>query len=296
MQNSKLIILISGIVGSFFLVSGLGKALDSTQFADTIVAYGFPKLRFMAPIVIASELAVGLGLLLRVYIRRLALLALLLLLLFTVLFFYGYVWRGVTDCGCFGALKSLQTPPWVSFTRNGLLLVLAGWLYLVTPDQKNKPARGKVVILGSITILSFFVLVSQYSSQVFLLPKQSVQSSAIAPFCPVNDTATYLVFIFRPTCSHCWAATPKVIDYKRSGMVNKIIAIAPTTSREEEQKYLRHFNPPFAIHTITNAQMSKITNLVPTIVIIKHDTILSVLHDATKLQDSLKVSQINKAK
>lgn len=61
--------LAASILGLFFLVSGVGKALDLGQFADTISLYGFPQLRFAAPLVTALELGLGVGLLAQLRLR-----------------------------------------------------------------------------------------------------------------------------------------------------------------------------------------------------------------------------------
>ncbi|TGE26634.1 MauE/DoxX family redox-associated membrane protein [Hymenobacter metallicola] len=286
MKYSRPVVLTAGIIGVFFLVSGVGKALDQAQFADTIVAYGLPKLRFAAPLLTTVELALGVGLLLRIHVRLLAAAALALLVMFTLFFAYGYLGHGVTDCGCFGAFTALQMPPWLAFGRNGLLLLLAAGLYRAAPEPASPPARWQLLVVSGVTLGSFLAVGSRYTPQVFLAPGQAVRATALAPYCSPHQ-ATYLVFIFRPTCPHCWAATPTLLNYQKTGLVSKIVALSPRGPAEEQQKYMRHFAPSFAIHTVPDAEMRQLTNQVPTVVVVKQDTIRAVLNSAEPLDDAL---------
>ncbi|WP_345235765.1 DoxX family protein [Hymenobacter saemangeumensis] len=289
-------ILLPSILGVFFLISGFGKALDTAEFAESIVGYGFPKqLRYIAPFVIALEIWLGLGLLLQVKVRRLALISMVVLAIFTVSFAYGYLHHGVTDCGCFGAFDALQTPPWVSFLRNGLLLLVAAWLYRKAPPAPLPTPFPLRTLISGATLVTFLLSAFLYvqhgtALRLSVSAGQAVRSSPMAPFCPPSPDSTYVVFIFSPTCPHCWAATPKIMQYRSSGLVSKVVALCPPATKENQQKYLSHFKPDFGIRSVTGKEILRISSLVPTAVFVRRDTILAVYTTRFPSADSLRLA------
>lgn len=111
MKPTKYLFAFTTLAGLFFLLSGLGKALDIARFTRTIIAYGLPQLEPLAPVLIALEIGLAVALLLRVYLRKIALLSFGLLGALTAVFAYGYLAHGLTSCGCLGALETVVIPP-----------------------------------------------------------------------------------------------------------------------------------------------------------------------------------------
>lgn len=218
---------------------------------------------------------------------------------FTLLFAYGYLRHDVRSCGCFGAFDALQTPPWVSFARNAALLLVAGWLFYAAPatvpeqPAKKWPAGGLALLtgLGAVVLNYVYFNPSQPTHrQPLVAPGQLVRTSALAEFCPADATATTLLFIFSPTCSHCWAATPKVLSYRKQGLVRDIIALCPPSTQAEQQKYLQHFGQPFAIRAVDRDKLHQITDQVPTAILIRQDKVVRVLTAHMPVADSLKMT------
>ena len=111
--------LISGIV---FLISGIAKAIDISVFSNVITQYGFENLQFISPIIIMTEVSVGLLLIFQVWQKWTAFSGAFLVTCFTVVYAYGLIFKGIEDCGCFGKITTLNTSPIVTFLRNSILL------------------------------------------------------------------------------------------------------------------------------------------------------------------------------
>lgn len=115
-------------LGLLFAAAAVGKLLDLEAFEETLARFGIvldAALPAAARLVVALELAIGLGLLAGLVPALVA--ALGLLLVFEGALGYG-LWLGLdVDCGCFGALERVGIAQ--AFRRNLALLALAGYLY-----------------------------------------------------------------------------------------------------------------------------------------------------------------------
>ena len=116
-RNSALSMLSMLVLGVFFLASGVGKVVDVPAFMEVLKAYGLTGgiVPFLALSVPPLEVLLGLALLTGHAGRGMGLLSAVLLMGFTAAFAVAYFGKGVTDCGCFGALDALKTRPVVSF-------------------------------------------------------------------------------------------------------------------------------------------------------------------------------------
>ena len=282
------------LLGLFYLLSGVGKALDVGLFTVTIADYGLPQLTPLVPLLIALELALGAALLLRVQLRQLALLSALLLVFFTALFAYGYLVRGVTDCGCFGAIDSLALPPALSVLRNALLLGVSLWLYRRTAaaDPGESQTRLRLALLAS--VLAVGVARTAYAhrtkpDKVGVVQGQPVSGSLLAPYLPATKDSTYLVFVFSPTCSHCWHATPIVASYQDSGAVDRVIGLYAAQDTAAIGSYRRKYHPPFGVRNVDLAARRAISFRVPLAVLVRGGVLQRVMKPPFPPADSLRM-------
>jgi Methylamine utilisation protein MauE len=285
MQPPKYLPIITTLLGLFFLLSGFGKELDIAEFTRTIGAYGLPQLAPLAPVLIALEVGLGIALLLRVHLKKLALLSLGLLGTLTALFAYGYVVHGITSCGCFGALEALQMPSWLSFVRNVVLMGVTVWLYRYAPTTSPPAVRIRFRIALAAAVLAFIISGSAYanrysSSKVGVVRGQLLRASLLAPYLPVASDSTYVVFVFSPSCSHCEDITPTVISYRTSGIAARIIALHPPIAAAEQQRYVQRFNPPFYLRTVARDSLYAITYQVPLAIVVRRGMVAQVLGPA----------------
>ena len=96
MFEKKFLNVYSIIVGSFFLISGIGKALNTALFSQLIYSYGFKYLMVFAPLIVLIEIVLGLALILLINPKRHSFFAFLFLIIFTVMFLYANLKNGVT--------------------------------------------------------------------------------------------------------------------------------------------------------------------------------------------------------
>ena len=282
----------AGLLGLFYLLSGVGKALDMGQFTETIAGYGLPRLAVLAPGLIALEIGLGVALLLRVQRRAMALLSLGLLVLFTALFAQAYLVRGVRDCGCFGAIDALALPPALSFLRNALLIALSAWLYRRSPVESGPVGalRPRLVLLAAVLSLGAASVAYARRSdpnEAGVIQGQAVRGSRLAPYLPVKSDSTYLVFVFSPSCSHCWHATPTVATYQGQGVVDRVVALYAATDTAATGRYQRTFRPPFALHAVDLDARRAIAPRVPLAVLVRHGIVLRVFKPPLPSADSL---------
>lgn len=140
------------LVGVLFIVSGFIKANDPLGFSykldEYFLEFNTPAFSaaslYIAIIICAIEIALGLATLLGVKMRFVAWSLLLLILFFSFLTFYSAYFDVVKDCGCFG--DALHLKPWQSFTKDIILLVLILPLFInrreIKPFLTEKTATG----------------------------------------------------------------------------------------------------------------------------------------------------------
>ncbi len=130
------------IVGLLFIVSGLIKVNDPVGTAIKMQEYfevfssdiaGFfhllvPFSLFFAIFLSVLEVALGVAVLINFKMKLTTRILLGLIVFFTFLTFYSAYFNKVTDCGCFG--DAIKLTPWESFTKDIILLVLIGVLFI----------------------------------------------------------------------------------------------------------------------------------------------------------------------
>jgi len=136
------------ILGLVFIFSGFVKAVDpwggAYKIQDYFEAFELTDFAFLAlPFAFlqaALEFGVGVCLLLGVYRRVNAVLALIIMLFMTPLTLYLAFANPVSDCGCFG--DALVISNWQTFSKNIFLLIAAVniflWYRLMTPLFSRK--------------------------------------------------------------------------------------------------------------------------------------------------------------
>ncbi len=130
------------LVGVLFIVSGIIKVNDPIGtsikmqeyfevFASDIAGffhYLVPTSLFFAVFLSVLEVALGVAVLINYRMKLTTRILLAIILFFTFLTFYSAYFNAVTDCGCFG--DAIKLTPWQSFTKDIVLVVLIGLLFL----------------------------------------------------------------------------------------------------------------------------------------------------------------------
>lgn len=123
-------------VGVLFIFSGLikindpvGTAIKLEEYFEVFSTDIAPFFKSLEPYSLglsiflsASEIVLGVALLVRYKLKVVLWLLLLMIVFFTFLTFYSAWFNKVTDCGCFG--DAIVLTPWESFTKDVVLLVM----------------------------------------------------------------------------------------------------------------------------------------------------------------------------
>lgn len=267
------------LVGIVFLVSGLLKSTDASAFANLMSSYGASWLGYGAPLVIFAETL--LGLMLAVDVRPWLTVWLSVAFLFFVsqVFLYGVVFRGVTDCGCFGPLTFLNAKPWVTFVRNGVMVLMLV-LSLLIPSRE-----GSLLTPMHVSVMTLYLIVDMFlcgysfngadcmkTTQKF--KRVAVIDSPLGDFVACNPDSSYLVFAFSYSCPYCLNSIGNVGQYEPMGAVDRVIGIAlgDTAARA---RFDRLFDVDFEIREVSRRDMNRLTGVLPTSFIIRGDTIVS---------------------
>ncbi|MEY3450976.1 MAG: hypothetical protein RL711_801 [Bacteroidota bacterium] len=133
------------IVGCLFIFSGfiklndpVGTAIKLEEYFEVFAEFSpvfhafIPFALYLSVFMCVLEVVLGVALLLYYRMELTLWLLLMLIVFFTFLTFYSAYFNKVTDCGCFGDF--LKLTPWTSFTKDMLLLVLIGVLFI---QRKN---------------------------------------------------------------------------------------------------------------------------------------------------------------
>lgn len=274
----KRIGLYSLIAGLLFLISSFAKAININGFSNIINQYGFEYIHYLAPLIVLAEALIGLSLIFQIYLKRTALIAVLLLLLFTVVYAYGLMFKGITDCGCFGRLTLLNTSPAVTFLRNALLLYL---LIAVWRKGNNTINFNKWIVSIMLIVICLVTFMSgntfRYSGNLFRKYKiKAVKDTVLKDFITTSKDSTYLVFAFSYTCPHCMNSIENLKQYESSGTVDKIIGIA-LDNPDAEKQFVKIFKPEFSIKNYPADTFRSLTNTYPKSFYIKNDSIIAIL-------------------
>ncbi|OFX88129.1 MAG: hypothetical protein A2W99_10725 [Bacteroidetes bacterium GWF2_33_16] len=287
MFDRKILDIYAFIVGAFFVVSGVGKVIDTTSFSQLITQYGFGVFKLLSPPIVLIEILIGLFLLFSINPKRYSLISLILLVVFTISFAYAYFKNGVTNCGCFGTLKYSSLPPVFSFIRNFILIFLSFIVWIKYPKEKIDTEDWKKYFIISAMCLSIFI--SGYTFKVPIFKKSSninerylnkhIKDTDLSKYVKSSKDSTYLVFCFSYNCPHCLNSIENLKQYEKSKIVDRIIAIA-TGEEIHQQLFNENFEIDFGIRNLPGDSLFSIVNVVPTAFFIKNDTIKSIIPSA----------------
>jgi len=289
-MKQKILYLFSVIVGIVFIVSGLGKVVNTTAFGNLIVQYGLGGLQIFAPIIAICEIAVGVCFILKIRLKIFGLISVFLLLIFTAAFTYGHFKSGITDCGCFGAFKFSHDSVVPVYVRNIFLLSLSFFVWLQYPENlQNKITDSKKMILLGVLLPAIFFAGLTYqipeafqSKQSHNLLNKNIKETPLNQYIQTVSDTSYLVFFYSYTCPHCWNSLENLKQFKISGKVDDVgvFAIVNADSSENSEtknafiKNLEHLENREIVY---DDVVRSFIRSVPTSFYVKNDTIKAVI-------------------
>lgn len=238
-------------LGATFVLSGVMKALNMRDFGATLVAsYKLPMPLAATGIFLPSiEIALGVALLLGIFVRRAALVALLLLVGFSLVLIYGTMVGQVDDCSCFGGF--LESSPLVALIRNLLLAVAAYWLWSSHKGRDEPtPPRWKPALLASLLLVGG--VFSGFTFHLPLLDQSPTKAGAAFPVAELNESpqlgrGKQLAFVFQARCPHCWDAVANVNLLVAAGY--EVFGVTASDAADIEE-FSQDHRPQFPIYTM----------------------------------------------
>jgi uncharacterized membrane protein YphA (DoxX/SURF4 family) len=284
MFDKKTLSIYAFIVGAFFIVSGVGKVINTAAFSNLITEYGLGAFKLLSPPIVLFEILIGLFLIFSINPKRYSFISFVLLGVFTIAFAYAYFKNGVTNCGCFGTMKYSSLPPLFSFIRNFILLFLSFIVWIKYPKEKEETENWKKYFI--LIVMCFAIFVSGYTFRIPIFTKQNkvserylnkhISNTALSKYVTTSKDSTYLVFCFSYTCPHCLNSIENLKQYKKSNTVDRIIAIA--AGKEKDRLFFeQNFEIDFAIQHMSSDSIKTLVDAVPTAFYIKNDTITEII-------------------
>lgn len=271
------------ILGTIFIVSGAAKAVDTQAFIGLIQGYDIGFLAYAAIIIPPLEIILGLFLWFNIETKTSALVMMISTILFTAVFLEVLLTKGIEECGCFGSIKFLQMPPWATVLRNALIIAGSYFLYRYPPADTLKHRSYKFMAIAVAGLIAFTASSVSYSKPLINkkainnqdLTGQDVSATFLAKYKKFDPKKRYAVFMYSPTCFHCWDATANVKSLAESGYVNETIAFAPGDVMKEQMNYEAALKPNYKIFFISSKMFYDITTSTPVLMIIQNNKILS---------------------
>lgn len=284
MFEKRILNIFSVIIGALFIISGIGKVIDTAGFSILINQYGLGYLMILSPLIVLFEILLGLFLILLINPKRYSMISFVLLIIFTISFAYAHFKYGINDCGCFGTMQPSSIPFIFSFIRNIILIVMLLILWIKYPKEKMKIAKWKKYLIVSVMSISIFTAGLTFKMPYFLMSKkeihefqnQSIKNTELSRYIKTSPDSTYLFFCFSYTCSYCWNSIENLRQYQKTNTVDSVVVFAIGEPKDKlifEQK----FQPDFTIKDLSIQAMDKLTTAYPTAFYVEHDTIKVII-------------------
>lgn len=262
------------VAGLLFIASGLFKMIDSQGFSTLITRYGFSWAGNYSPVILSAEIILGFCLILNIKPKTTAMIVAIITTLFTISFAYAFFFRGVDDCGCMGSF--IRIPPYVSFSRN--ILIIAGCIW-IWKNFENHSIHTKdwkkwiVYIAGGTSLcISGYSLAKPLTEQGKIQVGDQLNTTVFRYMYDKVSTDTAIVFIFRPSCDHCWNVTENIKSIKRTPGFENVIGL--TYANVDTSQYMREMKPNFEVIMYPTDELYNYVIGVPVLLVLENGKVI----------------------
>jgi hypothetical protein len=269
-------------VGVFFLVSAVAKAFDMDAFGVQISAYNVVKdatiVRLVAWAALLVESVLGAILAFGVHTRGFTHAAsAAMILVYSLLITYAWIFHGLTDCGCLGAWITMG--PVESLLKNAVLLGALGFAWRAErrtpePDQYAPGVRRRMLIAGvvgfAVTQIAF--ITSSLNKPPHVPTTLDLPADKAKPFAQFVFEADgqsfdlgkgeHLVVLLNATCEHCRASVPTLNKLVETPGIPPMVALM-MGSEEELLDFQSVTAPFFRAHLIPPLVFMEFIGTVP---------------------------------
>jgi hypothetical protein len=277
--NKTISYICSTLLGLIFLFSAFAKAWDGEAFADLLMLYGPKWFSIGAPVLVFIESILGSMLLFRIKLRWSACAGVIFLIVVSLIYAYGLLFKGITECGCFGIFSNLYSgKTWLTFVRN-LILVCLAILVILSQTYHESYLWLKTTVVMLVTASACFICgLSMRKS--FMLPKissfktenRTTTMEKLKDLYNFSADSTYFVYLFSFTCPFCQNSFANVQQFEQFNTVDKTIGIA-VENEQNKQRFYRIYHPEIDIITISQEKMNQITSQIPIGMVIEGNAI-----------------------
>ena len=237
------------ILGSFFILSSVGKMMNAAGFGELISSYGLEWFSILAPVIIVAEMIVGACLVFRLAPSVNAFASIVMLLVFTAAYAYANIVNGVVDCGCDGEM-GMKMPVWATYLRYVFLLLLAVAVFAYerrcTHKKDRNLSRLKIALVAVMVLAGTFWSGNTWAPSTFYMNKMSrphkligleVNKTPLGEYVHVDPSSTYVVWVFSYTCNGCINSIENVKQY-RTGVADHFVALTVTPDKSGRARKL----------------------------------------------------------
>lgn len=272
---------ISIFLGLIFLLSGVGKMLNVILFQDLINQLGIAGLHLLAPLIIWIELVLAFTLCFQIHLKQVSLASIILLIIFTGVYTFGYVVKGVTDCGCFGSFTLFTTSPMFVYVRNISMIIAANYLYFSKYQLKSNKSKWIKIVAIIFAVTIAFITGISFHPFAFTHQEHPWKDKTITELnLPLDSTGSQnqLYFFYTFSCPHCLNSIENILATQRYGIVDtiKAFAISDDISATDSIRKVWEIRYPNLKTSIISSKTYAEINAFPTTLIVKHDSIVNV--------------------
>ena len=265
------------LVGLVFLLGAWLKAIDINTFSVQIYAYGVIGDKSWLPVAalftVTVEFLVGFALVFGLRFRYVTYFVLEgMLVVFTGLILYGWLFHDLADCGCFGAL---EISPGASIAKNVVLfgLGLLAWVGRAIRGEPRPLTLGRCLI-GLVTLLLTGAIVG-YAYQTLNEVKDPTQvavdaagreTGVFSDFVAQTDqglfdlgVGEYLVAMLSMDCEHCMEEVPKLNQLMYLADVPQVVALCLVENDGDMETFRALTQPEFPMHPIVDQPLTYFT-------------------------------------
>ncbi len=256
------------LLGLFFLSTAAMKALDMEAFAVQISLYGVVKdpalVKLSAYLTLTLETALGAGLLSGFRLKGLPyLIAVGMTLVFSGLIAYGWAYKGLEDCGCFG--KYVQMGPQASLWKNVGLLAVLGIAWYGTRSNAEAVAPGPtrlrsgVALALGLAVACATLVYLPGTAEVSSVDASSTSANVDSPFYKFSfehegdslhlSEGEHLVAMLSATCEHCMASVGGLNAYVNDDSLPSLTGLI-LGSEEELNAFKVSTSPDFPLFIV----------------------------------------------
>lgn len=235
------------LLGLFFVATAAMKAHNMEAFAVSISVYGVLKdptlVQMSAYLTVLLETLLGAAFLARWRFKGGSfMLASAVTFVFSGLIVYGWAFKGLKDCGCFG--EFIQMGPAASLLKNAALLLVLGAAGYATRSPAIAPSEipnKNITLRWAVAVLSVAIVITTGlagapgtapASNILAAPIEGDENRPFQKFRFDIDgqfydlgTGEYLVAFLSATCDHCQHSVPELNKLAKNDDAPEVIAL-----------------------------------------------------------------------